>query len=75
MNRNRLAVLGSPISHSKSPLLHRAAYAALSLDWQYEAVEVTGATLPGFLASRDESWRGLSLTMPLKRDVLPLLDE
>jgi shikimate dehydrogenase len=69
----RLAVLGSPIAHSQSPALHTAAYAALGLDWQYDAVEVTGATLANFVASRDESWRGLSLTMPLKRDVLPLL--
>ncbi len=68
-----LAVLGSPITHSKSPLLHRAAYAALGLDWQYEAIEATGETLPEFIATRDSSWRGLSLTMPLKRDVLPLL--
>ena len=70
---NRLAVLGSPISHSKSPLIQRAAYAVLGLDWRYDAVEVTGETLAGFLASCDETWRGLSLTMPLKRDVLPLL--
>jgi shikimate dehydrogenase len=72
--RNRLAVLGSPISHSKSPLIHRAAYAVLGLDWSYEAVEVTGATLENFVRSRDASWRGLSLTMPLKRDIIPLLD-
>ena len=71
----RLAVLGSPISHSKSPALHRAAYARLGLDWEYTAVEMDGAGLPGFLGSRDDSWRGLSLTMPLKQDVLPLLDE
>ena len=69
----RLAVLGSPIAHSKSPALHAAAYRQLGLDWQYTAVEVTGATLAPFVSSRDESWRGLSLTMPLKRDVLPLL--
>ncbi|CAN5200984.1 shikimate dehydrogenase [soil metagenome] len=72
--RSRLAVLGSPISHSKSPAIQRAAYAALGLDWQYDAIEVTGETLAEFLRSRDESWRGLSLTMPLKRNVLPLLD-
>ena len=72
--RSRLAVLGSPISHSKSPAIHRAAYAALGLDWQYDAIEVTGEALGEFVGSRDESWRGLSLTMPLKRDVLPLLD-
>jgi shikimate dehydrogenase len=72
--RRRLAVLGSPIAHSKSPAIHRAAYAALGLDWQYDAVDVTGESLPSFIASCDETWRGLSLTMPLKRDVLPLLD-
>jgi shikimate dehydrogenase len=69
----RLAVLGSPIAHSKSPALHGAAYAALGLDWSYDAIEMTGDALPAFVRSRDEEWRGLSLTMPLKRDVLPLL--
>ena len=69
----RLAVLGSPIAHSRSPRLHAAAYRVLGLDWQYEAIDVVGDALPGFLASRDASWRGLSLTMPLKRDVMPLL--
>ncbi len=71
----RCAVLGSPIAHSLSPVLHRAAYDALGLDWSYEAVEVDEAGLAGFLDGLDESWRGLSLTMPLKRTVLPLLDE
>jgi shikimate dehydrogenase len=69
-----LAVLGSPIAHSLSPALHRAAYGVLRIDWQYEAIEVTGETLADFVTSRDASWRGLSLTMPLKRDILPLLD-
>jgi len=71
----RLAVLGSPISHSRSPALHRAAYDLLGLDWEYTAVEMDGAGLAAFLDTRDASWRGLSLTMPLKQDVLPLLDE
>jgi shikimate dehydrogenase len=70
----RLAVLGSPISHSKSPLLHAAAYRVLGLDWRYETVELTGVQLEAFVDSRDDAWLGLSLTMPLKRDVLPLLD-
>jgi len=73
--RTRLAVLGSPIEHSKSPLIHRAAYALLGLPWSYERAEVTGAELADYLGSRDASWRGLSLTMPLKREVLPLLTE
>lgn len=70
----RLAVLGSPIAHSKSPALHAAAYSVLGLDWKYERAEVTGAALPAFLGSLGDDWRGLSLTMPLKRDVMPLLD-
>ena len=71
----RAAVLGSPIAHSLSPVLHRAAYAALGLtDWRYDTHEVDEASLPGFLAGLDASWAGLSLTMPLKRAVIPLLD-
>ena len=71
----RCAVLGRPVAHSLSPVLHRAAYRELGLGWEYDAVEVGGDELPGFLASRDASWRGLSLTMPLKRSVMPLLDD
>jgi shikimate dehydrogenase len=71
----RCAVLGSPIAHSLSPVLHRAAYAELGLDWEYDAVEVGEEDLATFLAGRDDTWRGLSLTMPLKRVVVPLLDE
>lgn len=71
----RLAVLGSPIGHSRSPELHRAAYRVLALDWGYEAVEVPSGELSGFLADLDDTWRGLSLTMPLKREVFPLLGE
>jgi shikimate dehydrogenase len=73
--RRRCAVLGSPIGHSLSPVLHRAAYAELGLDWEYTAVEVREDTLADFLVGLDETWRGLSLTMPLKRAVMPLLDE
>lgn len=71
----RLAVLGSPIGHSRSPELHRAAYGALGLDWSYEAVEMTEDALPDFIAGLGPEWRGLSLTMPLKKAVLPLLTE
>jgi shikimate dehydrogenase len=70
----RCAVVGSPVAHSLSPVLHRAGYAAHGLDWSYQAVEVDADGLPDFLAGLDESWRGLSLTMPLKRAVLPHLD-
>ncbi len=66
----RCAVLGDPITHSLSPVLHRAGYAALGMDWSYDAVQVPEDGLPDFLAGLDESWRGLSLTMPLKRRAL-----
>jgi shikimate dehydrogenase len=69
----RLAVLGSPIAHSKSPAIQRAAYRRLGLPWTYEAIDIAGGDLAAFVRGRDESWRGLSLTMPLKRDILPLL--
>jgi shikimate dehydrogenase len=71
----RCAVLGSPVAHSLSPVLHRAAYTEAGLDWSYDAVEVTQDALAPFLDGLDASWRGLSLTMPLKRTVLPLLDD
>lgn len=70
----RAAVLGSPIEHSLSPVLHRAAYVDLGLDWRYDAVEVHEAGLASFVAGCGPQWAGLSLTMPLKRAVLPLLD-
>ena len=71
----RCAVLGSPIRHSISPVLHSAAYAALGLTWwRYTAIECDEAGLPGFLDRCGPDWAGLSLTMPLKRAVLPLLD-
>ncbi|MDP3972375.1 MAG: shikimate dehydrogenase [Candidatus Nanopelagicales bacterium] len=69
------AVLGSPIAHSLSPVLHLAAYRALGLNWRYRAIEVEPAGLVDFVAGCDESWAGLSLTMPLKEAVLDLLDE
>ena len=72
---HRAAVLGSPIAHSLSPPLHNAAYRELGLaDWAYEAIDCDEARLPGLLASFGPEWVGLSLTMPLKRAVLPLLD-
>jgi shikimate dehydrogenase len=72
----RYAVLGDPIEHSLSPVLHRAGYAELGGDvagWSYEALRVPAGTLASFLDGLSGPWRGLSLTMPLKREVMPLL--
>jgi shikimate dehydrogenase len=72
----RAAVLGSPIGHSLSPVLHLAAYDALDLpDWRYQAVDCDEHRLRPFLSALDEDWVGLSLTMPLKRLALELSDE
>ncbi|MFI0412097.1 shikimate dehydrogenase [Actinomadura sp. 3N508] len=71
----RAAVLGSPITHSLSPVLHRAAYAAMGLDdWSYDAIECGEDGLAELLKGLGPEWAGLSLTMPLKRVALGLVD-
>ena len=75
--RSRLAVWGDPIGHSRSPALHGAAYAQLGLNWQYDRQRVDVAGFPTALNALDDSWRGLSLTMPLKEiahDTTTVLD-
>ncbi len=63
----RLEVWGDPVSHSRSPQLHAAAYRVLGLEWTYERRQVSEAGFAGELAGLSPQWRGLSLTMPLKR--------
>lgn len=65
-------MLGSPIRHSLSPTLHRAAYRHLALPWSYEAIEMDVAGLADFVGDLDDTWRGLSLTMPLKEEAARL---
>jgi shikimate dehydrogenase len=69
------AVLGSPIAHSLSPVLHTTAYTELGLTgWDYRALECTSETLPALLLALEaDGLAGVSLTMPLKRSVVPLL--
>src|SRR4051794_33602753 len=64
----RAAVLGRPVGHSLSPLLHRAAYRALGLtDWTYDALDLGAEDVPVLLAGLGEEWRGFSVTMPWQR--------
>ncbi|MGC4174071.1 shikimate dehydrogenase [Demequina sp.] len=74
LETRRAAVLGHPIAHSLSPVLHRAAYQALGLPWHYEAVDVDSGGLAAFIDGLGPEWAGLSLTMPLKVEAVPLMD-
>jgi shikimate dehydrogenase len=72
----RAAVIGRPVSHSLSPVLHRAAYAALGLtDWTYDALDLGAEDLPVLLAGLGDEWRGFSVTMPCKQAAVDAADE
>jgi shikimate dehydrogenase len=70
-------VIGDPIAHSKSPLLHRFWLERLGIEGDYERTRVEAPALPAFLAERraDPEWAGCNVTLPHKQAVLPLLDE
>jgi shikimate dehydrogenase len=72
----RCAVLGDPVSHSLSPVLHRAGYAAAGLTgWTYDAVRVPAGQAASYVGGLGGAWRGLSVTAPLKRELLALATE
>ncbi|MDO5079650.1 shikimate dehydrogenase [Buchananella hordeovulneris] len=71
---SRAAVVGQPISHSLSPLLHRTAYRGLGLDWHYDARELAAGQLGAFVRQLDDDWVGLSVTMPLKPEAVAVAD-
>jgi shikimate dehydrogenase len=70
-------VIGDPIAHSKSPLIHGFWLKALGLPWEFGATKVSGDALAIFVTERRAAphWRGASVTAPLKEIVAPLLDE
>jgi shikimate dehydrogenase len=68
----RGAVLGSPVEHSLSPLLHREAFAFLEIDGQYDRIEVHSDALSSFFAEESSKFDYLSITMPLKEEALSL---
>ncbi|GDY28851.1 shikimate dehydrogenase [Gandjariella thermophila] len=71
----RAAVVGSPVGHSLSPVLHRAAFVALDLTgWSYERIECDAERLPALVAGLGPEWAGLSVTMPGKRAALELAE-
>jgi shikimate dehydrogenase len=74
----KCAVAGDPIDHSLSPAIHTAAYAELEMaDWSYTSTRVAAGGLASYVASLGgdwppSRWRGLSVTMPLKREAYEL---
>jgi shikimate dehydrogenase len=69
------AVIGHPIRHSISPVIHNAAFRALDLDWVFTAFEVApGRAAAAAEGARDLGLAGLSVTMPHKADVVRALD-
>lgn len=69
------AVIGSPIEHSLSPVIHRAAWAQIGIDgWEYRRLEQDADSLPRFIGGLGGNCAGLSVTMPCKQAVMPLLD-
>src|SRR6266511_539354 len=73
---SRAAVLGKPVAHSLSPVIHNAGYAAAGLThWRYTAVECAEAELVDLVARLGPEWAGLSLTMPLKEVALTVADQ
>jgi shikimate dehydrogenase len=75
MASSNAGVLGKPIEHSLSPVLHSAAYAALGLDWSYSRIETDAAELPALVAGLGPEWAWLSVTMPGKFAALSVADE
>lgn len=76
MGRPYAEVIGDPIAHSKSPLIHNFWLAKLGIDAEYRACHVREEELADYFAQRpkDAEWRGCNVTMPHKQAVLPLID-
>lgn len=76
MKPRRFAVVGDPIAHSKSPIMHAAALRALGLPHTYEALRAGPQELPSVVAAlREGAWDGLNVTVPHKESVLRLTDD
>ena len=72
----KLCVIGDPVGHSMSPVLHRRMLALSGIEGDYQAVTVTRETLPDFIAAgRAGEWDGCNVTMPLKQEVIRYLDK
>jgi shikimate dehydrogenase len=70
------AVIGHPISHSLSPLMHNTAFKLLDLECQYEMIDIAPDSLQQKIEHfRDQKWGGFNITIPHKEAIIPLIDE
>jgi shikimate dehydrogenase len=73
---NRFAVIGHPVSHSLSPLMHNTAFQLLGIDSQYEKLDIVPSDLKNEIAKfRNSEWGGFNITTPLKEAIIPFLDK
>ena len=75
MSRKIYAVIGDPIAHSLSPVMHNAAFRALGLDAEYISVHVKAEDLEAFAADARKNLAGFNITVPHKKGIIPFLDE
>ena len=75
MERKIYAVIGDPVAHSLSPVMHNAAFRALNLNAEYAAVHVLHDDLPAFAEDARKRLAGFNITVPHKNAILPFLDE
>lgn len=69
-------ILGFPVKHSLSPIMHNAAFAALRLNYEYSLQEVSPKQLGDFVTNlRQDNCRGANVTIPHKETVIPFLDD
>jgi shikimate dehydrogenase len=72
----QFAVIGHPIGHSLSPLMHTTAFKLLGLDCRYEMVDIEPASLRQSIERfREQKWSGFNVTVPHKETIIPLIDE
>lgn len=72
----KLGVIGDPIAHSKSPVMHNAALKEQGIDGEYAALHVTPQRLEAMIRSvREDGYRGINVTIPHKENVMRYLDE
>lgn len=75
MNKTQVGLIGWPIAHSLSPVMHNAAFAALGLDWQYSLFPTKAADFHQRITTlADQNIVGGNVTMPHKQTVMRYLD-